>query len=57
MLWKFADGSIIHNVTGDTWRSPDRSSGYYTHKFDGPGTYTYRCTIHTGMNGDVFVTP
>jgi len=57
VLWKFDDGAIAHNVTGDTWRSADRTSGYYTHTFDGPGEYAYKCTIHTGMNGDVFVTP
>ncbi len=57
VAWKFDDGSIVHNVTGNGWRSPDQDSGYYTHVFTTPGTYPYSCTIHSGMDGTVIVTP
>jgi plastocyanin len=57
VAWKFDDGSIVHNVVGNDWRSPDRTSGYYTHTFTAPGTYAYRCTIHSNMTGEVIVTP
>jgi plastocyanin len=57
VAWKFDDGSIPHNVVATDWRSPDRTSGYYTHTFTAPGTYSYRCTIHSNMDGQVVVTP
>jgi plastocyanin len=57
VAWKFDDGSIPHNVVGTDWRSPDRTSGYYTHSFTASGTYSYRCTIHSNMDGQVVVTP
>lgn len=28
-----------------------------SHTYDKPGTFTYYCTIHHGMNGSVVVTP
>ena len=57
VLWKFDDGSIAHNVSGDGFRSSDMSSGTYSHTFRTPGTYHYQCTIHSGMTGQVVVTP
>jgi plastocyanin len=57
VVWKFDDGSIAHNVTGDGYRSNDMSSGIYIHKFTSAGTYHYQCTIHSGMTGEVIVTP
>ena len=57
VLWKFDDGSIAHNVTGDGYRSSDMSSGTYSHKFTSAGTYHYQCTIHSGMTGQVIVNP
>ncbi len=57
VAWKFDDGPIAHNVTGDGWASPDRTSGYFTHLFMAPGTYAYRCTIHSDMAGQAVVTP
>ncbi|MDP9075752.1 MAG: plastocyanin/azurin family copper-binding protein [Actinomycetota bacterium] len=57
VAWRFADAPIAHNVTGDGWHSADRTSGLFTHTFTVAGTYTYRCTIHTGMDGQVVVTP
>jgi plastocyanin len=55
VAWKFDDGSIAHNVTGEGFRSPDFSSGVFTHKFGKAGDYKYDCTIHSGMNGEVIV--
>jgi plastocyanin len=57
VAWKFDDGPVAHNVTGDGWASSDRTSGYYTHTFNAAGTYAYRCTIHSNMTGQVVVTP
>ncbi len=49
------DDPIIHNVTGDDFRSGNQASGSYTYTFTRPGTYGYRCTIHAGMTGTVTV--
>lgn len=57
VAWRFDDGVIAHDVSGAGWHSPVRTSGYYTHVFDAPGTFAYRCTIHSGMDGSVVVTP
>jgi len=57
VLWEFNDGSIVHNVTGDGYRSKDMSSGTYSRKFTSSGTYHYQCTIHSGMTGQVIVNP
>lgn len=51
--WKFVQGT--HNVTGKGFKSGNKSSGSYSHKFKKAGTYTYSCTIHPGMNGKVRV--
>jgi plastocyanin len=32
-----------------------QSSGTYRHRFDAPGTYAHRCTLHSGMKGRVVV--
>lgn len=57
VVWRFDDGSIPHNVTGDGWASPIQSSGDYAHAFGAPGTYAYHCTIHKGMDGQLVVRP
>jgi len=57
VLWEFNDGGIVHNVTGDGYRSKDMGSGTYSHKFTSSGTYHYQCTIHSGMTGQVIVNP
>jgi plastocyanin len=49
-----------HNITAnagqtDTWASANKSSGTYAHTFSTTGTFTYRCTLHSGMNGSVTV--
>ena len=57
VTWSFDDRFVPHDVTGDGWTSGDpKSSGTFTHTFDRPGTYDYRCTLHDGMDGRVVVT-
>jgi plastocyanin len=55
--WRFEDGPIPHDVTGEGWGSGEpQRSGTFSHRFDQPGTYPYRCTLHDGMDGRVVVT-
>jgi plastocyanin len=57
VTWAFEDGFVPHDVTGDGFTSGDpQRSGSFTHTFDQPGTYPYRCTLHDGMTGRVVVT-
>jgi plastocyanin len=56
VTWRFEDGTVPHNVKGDGFESKIQSSGTYWHRFDAPGTYAYRCTLHGGMKGRVVVT-
>jgi plastocyanin len=56
VTWKFEDGPIPHDVAGDGWSSGEpQRSGTFTHTFDQPGAYPYRCTLHSGMDGRVVV--
>jgi plastocyanin len=57
VTWRFEDGSVPHDVTGEGWKSGEpQSKGTFRHAFDRPGSYDYRCTLHGGMNGRVVVT-
>jgi plastocyanin len=57
VTWEFKDRFVPHDVTGEGWTSGDpRRSGSFTHTFNQPGTYPYRCTLHDGMLGRVIVT-
>ena len=57
VTWTFEDGLIPHDVKGDSFSSGEpRRKGSFTHTFDRPGTYPYRCTLHDGMTGRVVVT-
>ena len=57
VTWTFEDGLIPHDVKGDSFSSGEpRRDGSFTHTFDRPGTYPYRCTLHDGMDGRVVVT-
>jgi plastocyanin len=57
VTWRFEDGGTPHDVTGEGWKSGEpQSDGSFTHTFDQPGTYGYRCTLHGGMDGRVVVT-
>lgn len=53
--WTWRDGSTIHNVTFNGFRSTTKSRGTYTRRFTRRGTFRYRCTIHPGMSGKVIV--
>ena len=55
VAWKFDDGSIVHDVVGEGFRSADKSSGVFVHTFAKAGDYKYQCVIHSGMSGDVTV--
>ena len=55
VTWSFEDGSVPHNVQGDGYASKTLSKGTYRHRFDKPGDYDYRCTLHAGMTGRVVV--
>ena len=51
-------GTVAHTTTSDThmWDSSALASGAtFSFRFTTPGTYSYRCTIHPGMNGLIFV--
>ena len=57
VTWRFEDGFVPHDVKADGFSSGDpQRKGTFTHTFDRPGTYAYRCTIHDGMTGRVVVT-
>jgi len=57
VTWSFEDGSVPHNVKGDGFESKTLSKGTFRHRFDRPGTFDYRCTLHAGMTGRVVVVP
>ncbi|GAA4477812.1 hypothetical protein GCM10023094_20670 [Rhodococcus olei] len=61
VTWRFDDNAIPHNVTGTAagasgFKSPILATGTYTHRFDQPGTYPYKCSLHPDMTGTVVVT-
>jgi plastocyanin len=57
VTWRFEDGFVPHDVKGDGFTSGEpKRKGSFTHTFDRPGTYPYRCTLHDGMDGRVVVT-
>ena len=57
VTWTFEDGLIPHDVKGDSFSSGEpRRDASFTHTFDQPGTYSYRCSLHDGMTGRVVVT-
>lgn len=57
VTWTFEDGQVPHDVKGAGLDSgKPKAKGTYTHAFDQPGTYDYRCTLHPGMTGKVVVT-
>jgi plastocyanin len=52
-VWK---ESVLHNVTGDGFKSENQSDGTFAHTFTKAGTFDYQCTLHSGMKGSVSVT-
>lgn len=61
VVWTWNSGGVVHHIVFEdtTIASPgDQSSGTFSHTFTTPGTYRYRCTIHStafgsGMHGTV----
>jgi plastocyanin len=56
-VWR---GDAAHNVSkskgpGVKFRSPNKLSGSYSHRFTRAGLYTVICTIHPGMTSTVRV--
>jgi plastocyanin len=53
--WKNRD-TVTHTSTGSSWDSGRMAPGdVFRHRFRRSGTFDYRCTIHSGMNGTVIV--
>lgn len=56
VTWTF---QALHNVSFVTPNSPEdianRSTGSVSRTFPGAGTFSYTCTLHAGMNGQVVV--
>jgi len=56
VTWSWASGVSAHNVTfADGQVSGDKTSGTFSRTFNAAGTFTYRCTLHPGMDGSVIV--
>ncbi|MDQ3514367.1 MAG: cupredoxin domain-containing protein [Chloroflexota bacterium] len=55
LTWNW-EGEEEHNVIGDAFESPNQVTGEFAHTFTEPGTYSYRCTLHYFMRGEVVVT-
>lgn len=58
VTWSF--GALVHNVdfqgaAGAPARIPDTSNASVARTFGSAGTFAYVCTLHSGMNGSVFV--
>lgn len=54
VAWNW-DGNAQHNVVGEGFESEIQADGTFQHRFDAPGTYTYVCTLHPGMDATVTV--
>lgn len=55
VTWAWADGGIEHDVVATRFASDLKTEGTFTHTFEAPGTYAYRCSVHPGMTGTVTV--
>ena len=54
------EGTVIHTVVSDSglFGSSDLSpTTWYQIQFDSVGTFSYHCSIHSGMTGTVIVDP
>lgn len=54
VTWRFV-GKQAHNVKAEDFGSDVLRDGSFKHRFDKPGKFEYRCTLHAGMNGEVQV--
>jgi plastocyanin len=55
VVWTNAD-FVAHNVSGGSFQSGNFATGTFTHTFTVPGTFSYICTLHSGMQGTITVT-
>lgn len=57
VTWRFEDKGIPHNVVAndESFKSDIKDAGVFEHTFEKPGTFSYSCTVHPGMNGTVKV--
>jgi plastocyanin len=55
--WQWQD-LIVHNIISEDFASlQPQGGGSYAIRFTETGTFPYRCTLHTGMDGTIVVTP
>mgnify|MGYP002682753655 CR=1 FL=1 len=54
LRWVWA-GRKPHNVVGSGFRSPTKTSGTYSRKFSGKGSFRVICTVHSSMKMTVRV--
>ena len=50
--WK---GGVQHDVAGEGFKSKVMSKGSFSHTFEEPGTYDFKCNVHPTMKGVVTV--
>lgn len=62
VTWTWNSAGVTHNIVFEdpTGGASDRATGTFSRTFYVPGTYRYRCTIHStefgkGMSGQVIV--
>jgi plastocyanin len=55
VTWVWDDGSIVHDVKFDDFRSKLQSTGRYEHTFDTAGSFDYTCSVHPQMDGTIVV--
>lgn len=55
VTWRW-EGNAEHNVVDDGFDSPTQDDGTFVHTFSEPGRYSYRCTHHFFMRGEIVVT-
>lgn len=54
VTWTNRD-TVKHTTQSGTWAGDLEPGGSFSHTFATRGTFSYRCTIHTGMSGSVTV--
>ena len=57
VIWVWPTDTVLHNVTfsDPSLSSPTQAIGTHTVVFTNQGTFNYRCTLHSGMNGSIVV--
>lgn len=55
VTWLWHDQPVPHDVVGRGFRSRIVVTGTFNRRFASPGTYTYVCSLHRGMDGRVVV--